>query len=210
MRNLEIDKIKKLAQQAQKVSDMYTDIYMAAISGNTEEAMNSLFDASMLCDTMRNKTESIILSSDKYEPSSDNENALHATFTYEPDMEIFYMAYEGCLPPRPDSDYGRFSYNSAPYKKAVKSTFHSFFKDRKKIRYEKPVLVHFILHYEDKSKMRDNDNVEPKPIIDEISYYMIGDDSPLNVSLMIEGKVDGKNMVEVFVLPKDNISAKIG
>ena len=194
--------IRKLQELSLKMTDLYTDCYMKALYGETDDALKTLHDLGVLCDTLRKKTEDVINGSEVYEASEQSENLLNAEFFYDEKKKVFHMTYPGRLPSRPDGDYNRFSHKASLYKSDVKSSFNSFF-NRRKIRYLEPVIVHFILHYKDVFTMKDNDNVEVKPIIDEIAYHMTGDDSPLNMSLFVEGTVDGREAVEVYVQPKN-------
>ena len=69
------------------------------------------------------------------------------------------------------------------------------------ISFDCKVLIRFYLHYSDHKDALDPDNVYIKPILDEIAMRFLRDDGPEQVSVMIDGCVDGRNLVEVSVIP---------
>lgn len=66
-------------------------------------------------------------------------------------------------------------------------------------RYHQKVWMAFTQHYVERKRMLDVDNMETKPFIDAISMYLMEDDSPEQCAIILDGKLDDREYLEIRI-----------
>jgi len=192
-----LQEILELTALAEKTYLAYTDAASEYINNNKSGAAALLQDAGYLCDRLHVETDLCLDKRERTPDSLEPKNILNGDFFYDPDKNQIRITLPGRLPSRPKQN-GRQTIWISQYKRDIKSTFAYLFRGLDRNLGPK-IHLHFYLHYKDARTMKDHDNVDPKPIIDEITYYLLPDDSPSHLSLSFDGVSDGQDLIEIII-----------
>lgn len=87
-----------------------------------------------------------------------------------------------------------------------KNAFSDYFKDKKYRVYGEKVVLFFIHHYSEESRIRDHDNFEVKFIIDYIAGYLLVDDSAKYCAHYTDYVLDNADFSEIYVVPQSKFA----